>query len=207
MAISIGGKVSIGADDIYLNETGDAAKILSELKTVDGTGSGLDADLVDGLESQAVRDLAPTGDAGFLAHLSATASNVTGDGTAFTVAADTEIFDKGSDYNSSNGVFTAPGAGHYIFNIVVQISGLNDANHDDFFIDLVTSNNTYRLLTLVADSLDIGGAIIVNGSAIADMDASDTARFNIQVNGSAKTVDVGGAATNQSSISGYFLGT
>ena len=48
------------------------------------------------------------GQSAFSAYVSSTLSNVTGDNTSYTVIFDTEELDRSSNYNNSNGVFTAP---------------------------------------------------------------------------------------------------
>ena len=44
----------------------------------------------------------------FMAYNDTTRTNVTGDGTAYTIAYNVEEFDRGSDYNNSTYTFTAP---------------------------------------------------------------------------------------------------
>lgn len=59
----------------------------------------------------------------FLAYQSATQSNKTGNGTWYQLICDTELFDYGSDYNNSTGVFTAPITGRYVFFSRVCLAG------------------------------------------------------------------------------------
>ena len=49
----------------------------------------------------------------FNAYMGSTASNVTGDGTLYAIAFDTELYDVGSDYNTGTYTFTAPVTGRY----------------------------------------------------------------------------------------------
>ena len=69
----------------------------------------------------------------FMAYLSTTQSNVSGDGTTVQVVYDTALVNQGSNYNAGTGVFTVPITGNYIFtasNILmntVLVTGYNAA--------------------------------------------------------------------------------
>ncbi len=57
----------------------------------------------------------PSGDARYLARVSSSILNVTGDGTGYAVIFNTEAYDDGNDYNTANGIVTAPVTGRYHF--------------------------------------------------------------------------------------------
>jgi hypothetical protein len=124
----------------------------------------------------------------FSAYKSATAENVTGDGTAYAVVFDTEVFDVGSAYNNGTGTFTAPQAGKYQLCAQVFLSGL--AGGEAVQVDIVTSNRTYRAGAVVA-----AGSFSLPLSVIADMDAADTASVTVTVSGGTKVVDVAVSGT------------
>lgn len=118
---------------------------------------------------------------------SATQSNVTGDGTTYTMTYTTEIFDRGGDFSSAT--FTAPVTGIYQLTILLNISGLT-SSHTDTRITLVTSNRSYNLMIEDAVSSDVAGFLRTTFTILADMDASDTATVTVQTSNGTKVVDI-----------------
>ena len=131
----------------------------------------------------------------FLAHNSATDSNVTGDSTAYTVDFDTEVFDQHGDFASDT--FTAPIGGKYLLSTSVYYSGLTDAT--SMYIALTTSNRTYyhQIAPVANNSMTI--------VVVADMDAGDTAYVTITGTAGTKNIDIYGAASVQTYISGVLI--
>lgn len=129
----------------------------------------------------------------FSAYVTSVVSDVTGDGTIYSLAAAiwTEIADRTS--NLSNGTFTAPGAAKYLLCGVAAVTGLG-AGFTSMVVSLVTSNRTYVLYSS-------GITPYIPFSIIADMDASDTAYLTIQVSGSTKTIDI----NTDTRLMGYLL--
>lgn len=132
----------------------------------------------------------------FLATKSSSSSNVTGDGTLYTVVCDTEVYDRGSDYNSGTGVYTASVTGVHRFDVAVCLTGLT-TGHTKVELILTTSNRTHVLAQLggvaVADS---GGVLLICGSRSVDMDAADTATLQVRVSNGSKVVGVFGQAAS-----------
>jgi len=128
----------------------------------------------------------------FLAQRTSTVSNVTGNGGAYTIPFDVEIFDIGSNY-ATTGIFTAPITGKYIFTTFYYATGM--ASRTSIESQFVTSNRKHRMVTFNAD--DVGASsMVLGGSCIADMDASDTCYINLQCYSSSDTVDVYGDGSN-----------
>lgn len=130
----------------------------------------------------------------FLAYLGTTDSNVTGNGTAFTLGSGnalTEVFDQGSNFNT-NGTFTAPVTGKYNFSCGVHFVGLTIASAAQ--IILVTSN---RSVYLTVDARAAGSSTWgISGSVLVDMDAGDTATIQLVIVGEAGlTADVFGSGS------------
>ena len=116
-------------------------------------------------------------DVKFLAQPSGLLSNVTGNGTTYSVVFATERFDTGADFSSAT--FTAPETGKYLLSTHLMISGVT-TNVTRFDLSIVTSNATYTTQTAPADP---GSQIDPMFTVIADMDASDTAIVKIYATG------------------------
>ena len=121
----------------------------------------------------------------FMAYNDTTRSNVTGDGTVYTLPYNNETFDRGSDYNNSTYTFTAPVAGAYQFHMQVYITGNNGTIME---ARITTSNEDayYEHHTVSHDAIQM--------SSIFYMDAADTCVFKVKVGGGTKVSDVYGAS-------------
>jgi hypothetical protein len=132
----------------------------------------------------------------FCAYTSGALTNVTGDGTSYTVVFGTERYDVGSNYNNSTGIFTAPYTGKYLFTTTIQPEQI-DATQSDYIYNLQTSNNTYNMLRSNQGVIRLNTSYTaINGAVMADMDAADTAQVTIaisQIGG--KTVDFSSSST------------
>lgn len=138
----------------------------------------------------------------FLAYNSATDTNVSGDGTNYTVICDSEVFDQNSNYNNGTGVFTAPVTGRYNLTGKVFINGGTSMTSAQLFI--TTSNRIYKTTNsaspLTASTTQADRLL----TALADMDVADTATINIATSdGGGKVDDVYGEATD---LWTYFCG-
>lgn len=138
----------------------------------------------------------------FLAYLASTATNKTGNGTAYTLGTDalTEVFDRGTNFNT-NGTFTAPVTGIYDLRAQVTVTGTTIAT--TFVISIVTTDRTYtNTFIKAAGSQDESVSI----SALCDMTATNTATVTITVSGeAADTADILGAATVQTFFCGSLV--
>ena len=111
-------------------------------------------------------------------------------GSNITVVLGTERFDQGGDFASST--FTAPVTGKYFLSAIVTLTNM-DIDSSSYQLSILTSNDRYYWYMDPHFSGDSN--FVMNGSVVADMDASDTAVVQIyQGSGSAQT-DITVAAT------------
>ena len=137
----------------------------------------------------------------FLAFLSVTATDKTGDGTDYTIVCDTEVFDQASNYDNATGIFTAPITGIYRFTAQISLQGLL-ATHNQRGYQIVTNNRTYYgYNSYVSITQDF-----CNFSCLAKMTAGHTATLHSIVANSTKVVDIqGNVSLPYTMFSGEFV--
>jgi len=120
-------------------------------------------------------------------------TNVTGNNTNYTAIFDTEYADRNADFASNT--FTAPVTGLYL--IIAQIWIYNmTSSATTFNAFITTSNRTYDVQHYWVHSSNQEGQTSGSFSVLADMDASDTATANVQVNGEGSDVVEYGAGSH-----------
>lgn len=132
----------------------------------------------------------------FVAYLSTTSTNVTGDGTTVPVVFDASITNQGADYNTTTGFFTAPVTGNYLFTYVIAFNGLSGSAATQAVISI--GGTDYAFVTNQIDNLGIlaPSPSAQSGSVLLSLGSSDTINFNVQVSGTTKTIGLlGGSPT------------
>lgn len=165
------------------NITGSTA-VNMNIGTGDFTMASANGTLISQLDTgEMTRPLQPA----FLGAFSLTtsANAITGAGTNFTLGSVTalvEIFDQGSDFTTA-GVFTAPVTGRYLLTGYVRINNITAAM-TRMQASITTSNNIFGVYDKLYTTNPLTLATL-NGTIICDMDAADTATFNIILSGGA----------------------
>ena len=132
----------------------------------------------------------------FLARTSTPQTNVSNN-TTVTFQFQTEIFDQNADYNTSTYTFTAPVTGRYMFGCMLRLDNVDEqASYYD--VRLTTSNRSYQNLT-GGENIESDGNVVYVFSALADMDASDTAKMTLYQSGGTAQTDL----QNDSTFSGF----
>jgi len=137
----------------------------------------------------------------FFAYLSASVTNVTGDGTIYQLGTSpnplTVLFDRGSNFNT-NGTFTAPVTGIYFLSTYILCQNLT----------ATMQTNMGILTTLSPYFSSFGGSFTGNNTlqitVLASMTAGDTAIAQVAVNNGTKTAGVFGDGVGD--LRTYFCG-
>ena len=121
--------------------------------------------------------------------------------TQVTILFGTEVIDTNANFASST--FTAPVTGTYALNVNLYLQNL-DSGASSYQASIHTSNDTYNFFVILpprifdADS----GFHAMSGTAIADMDANDTAIVRLFQEGGTQQTDI-----NVTSVfTGHLLG-
>lgn len=138
---------------------------------------------------------------GFSGHNSSTLSNVTGDGTAYTVLFSVEDYDNQGSFVPATGIFTARTAGIYQFNATLFLMGIDVAHTTGelSFIAPTTYTYTFNPAALRTGANEASVSI----SAQMMLAVGDTVNLRLLVSGGAATIDIYGAAGSRNS---YFSG-
>ena len=139
----------------------------------------------------------------FLARKSSDTQNLNYD-TYHTVIFDTETFDQNGDYNNSTGIFTAPVTGRYQLNVLVYLQEI-PSNAGYVYAQLACSNNAAFHIMDTAPLDDATPYKTLPLSILMDMDANDTAKVFVYIQGGSTTIDIDGGTENNTSFSGFLV--
>lgn len=132
----------------------------------------------------------------FVVNRTSSASNVTGDGTTYTIIFTATRMNVGSSYDTGTGIFTAPITGKYLFTFSFGLTAT--IANTAAYAQLVTTGRTFEFQRRNVGALfTAGGWLDFQGSVVTSMTASDTAYVTITSSGS----------TLSSAVTGFQLGT
>lgn len=180
------------------NVTGPVSSTNRAIATWNGTGGSA---LFDNSSTSIASggQMTNTSQPAFTAYLSTpTANNKFGDTTTYyTVLFDTKVFDQGTNYSTSTGMFTAPVTGKYLFTIMCSTEAVSNAFTLYIQGQLVTTARSYFTPPFTHDTNNPNAFLNINGMFLADMSATDTAYFAIVggYTGSTNSMGVYGSAS------------
>ena len=183
-------------------------------KLADGTVTSAELQYINTLSSNAQTQITAAGgtdnaSSAFFVYNASGVTNTTGDGTLYDLMGGgltwTELYDVGNDVSS--GTFTAPTTGKYFLHVTMTVENMG-SSHDNGCGFIVTSNRTY---TVFYQDTYLGTRdhhMLASSGIIVDMDASDTARLDIQIYGGTKTVTLKGMDSwhRGCTFGGFFIG-
>lgn len=128
-------------------------------------------------------------------NLSATANNVTGDSTFYTVAFDNIVKDTANGWNNTTHQYTVKRTGLYAVSVNIGLSSINNPAYSDYLLDITGGTNqgeTYgNPYVMVNSSSRLG----LNANNLFYLSAGDLVYCIIQISGGAKTVNVVGGSS------------
>lgn len=107
--------------------------------------------------------------------------------TVVTVIFGTEVYDQNADFASN--IFTAPVTGKYHLETLLRLQAV-DSGANYYIVQIATSNRSYHF---IFSPLQFNGDLTywgITATALADMDAGDTAYVTIQQNGGTGQTDI-----------------
>lgn len=130
----------------------------------------------------------------FLATAPINTTNVTGDGTTFDIEYDTEITDRGNNYDAATTyTMTSPVTGSYDCSASALLTNVDASHTGTTLLIFVTSNRNY-IVQYYGNTFEASlgsGNVWANGSVSEiDMDSGDTIKATIRVAGGTKTVEL-----------------
>jgi hypothetical protein len=135
----------------------------------------------------------------FSAYVNTSITNTTGNGAQYQISANwTSIFDQGSNFNISTGVFTAPIAGKYRFEATINMENLTGVTSLNFQMLYNSASNLYFFEGAVAAS-PASNRQSATGAWTVSMAANDTMSLRVQghgAGGNTATVTGGALAGN-----------
>tara|TARA_B100000085_G_C18399799_1_gene454078 strand:+ start:75 stop:719 length:645 start_codon:yes stop_codon:yes gene_type:complete len=138
----------------------------------------------------------------FMINKSLHQSNIDVDGSQDLVTFDSERFDLGNNFASNT--FTAPVTGKYFLYVSLRLDNV-DTGASYYNLGIATSNHQYEWIEQFNTSGGDYNYFTPQVTAIADMDAGDTATVQINQNGGTSQTDII-ASSGRTYFSGYLLG-
>ena len=188
------------ARTVTIGNTTGATAVNVNIGTGDFTMASASGTLISQLDTgEMTQPLQPA----FLAYLDTDDLNQTGGGSTYTLGSGNaliEVYDQGGDFTTA-GVFTAPVTGRYLLISNITYEGLT-SGMTQLQQRIVTSNRSYFTRVNIGAIRANDNSATFNLSAIADMDAGDTATTTAIISGATDIADIAGSGTLVTYFSG-----
>ena len=117
--------------------------------------------------------------------------------TSHDVVFTTERYDQNSDFNTTNGQFTAPVTGKYLLTTSLYLYNYLDTDASYYYLTLSTSNDTVDVLFFTNTFLNSdSGGFNMQCSSVFDMDANDIGKVMLYQAGGAAITNIAGSHSN-----------
>lgn len=133
--------------------------------------------------------------------LASSTGAVTGDGTAYTVLPATKLYDTTSSFNTATGIFTAPITGQYQLNAMVLMQNVTSSMTAGLII--VTTARDWAHSNFATSNET--GNMPLSFSVLADMNAGDTAKMQVNFGNGSKVATVYGGGDARTAFSGFLI--
>lgn len=181
---------SVSPGNTYIEQTVSDHAVRHVVQGIEGIVLGASGDVIR-----------PSQAAVYAIKSSSTGTDVTGDGTNYTVVFDNEVLDQRGRYNNSTGVFTATAAGLYNFSgqiVVFNVGG----GHTSGRIYLITSvGANVNFYSEPSDMVTGDGIAAMLFNATIYLADGETVEVQLSIAGSTKTVAVAGSASAETFLS------
>jgi hypothetical protein len=134
----------------------------------------------------------------FAATTTSDATNITGDGTFFTLVCGTELFDVGGNYDHTTGIFTAPSTGNYVFAGEICFNNLGSSHTVGVITVTPTAGGIYRNYQYTpnpANLRNVGNYCDFPIYHFVPLTAGDTAKITAAISNGTKVVGYYGSSS------------
>ena len=135
----------------------------------------------------------PTAFIGFKATKTLTTTPVTGAGQLYTYTNYVESFDEGNVFNPTTGIFTAPEAAKFQFNVIANYQVINVSTSGFAQFNVTNAGGLPNQYFFVGNPINMrqgNGQLVLNGSALMDLPTNANVSLSVQFSGGLPTTRV-----------------
>lgn len=129
----------------------------------------------------------------FRARKSTPATNVTGDGTTYIIADYVEDYDIGNNFDPITGIFIAPIDGFYIFNIIINYTGIlvgHTLGNSRFNFNPSPPADPVLFVLNPFQTAQTNGNLVMGGTVMVQLSAGINLKAETVISGAAQVIDI-----------------